>query len=139
MMGATNQSLYIVMWDTIQSVRNVNLNLLNSMGNTEQEAIAKLQVQFEFLNSTVVELKSDIKDVNIKLDSLLIEWQKFGGLYNAVSSQQDQINHLQKWKEEVTPSINTIKDSKKKIFNIFWNVVQAVTLAGVLYLLNLKI
>jgi hypothetical protein len=108
------------------------------MGNDEIKAIATLEAQFKFLNESFVELKVEIKNVNGKLDAMIIEWQKFGGLYNAVSSQQSQINVLQVWKDEVTPSVNTIKDSKKKLFNIFWNVVQTATLAGVLYLLNIK-
>ncbi len=106
------------------------------MGSTEQESIAKLQVQFEFLNGTVNELKADVKDVSTKLDNLLMEWQKFGGLYNSVSSIQLQVNELQKWKDDVNPAITSVKDSKKKLFDIFWYVVQSVTMLAVLYLLK---
>ena len=137
-MAVTILSLYTLTSDTIQSVKNVILNFVNNMGDDEIKSIATLEAQFKFLNEAFVELKMEIKNVNGKLDAMIIEWQKFGGLYNSVSSQQSQINGLQVWKDEITPSLNTIKDSKKKLFNIFWNVVQAVTLAGVLYLLNIK-
>lgn len=108
------------------------------MGITDQESIAKLQVQVEFFNEAFKELKQDVKDVNGKLDSLLIEWQKFGGLYNAVTAQQMQINEFQNWKATAAPIIAALKDSKKRWLSAFMYVVQVVTATAVLYILGFR-
>jgi len=109
---------------------------------TNAKRITRLEVVADNVEKSLAEIKVDVKDMNIKLDNLSIEWQKFGGLYNSVEGQNRRLSEVERWQMENAPMIEDIKeerkDQRKQVYSIVWRVVEILILGAVLTTLGIQ-
>ena len=108
------------------------------MSTPTEITVAKLEQKFDNLEASFSELRSDVKDISDKLDKLVIEWQKFGGLYNSVETLQRQINTHETWINKYTSALEGLTDAKKNWTLTIWRIFQVITTTTILYLIGFK-